>query len=304
MTKLYNIFIIVLIVFSSNTTISQTTSIPDQNFEQALIDLNIDSDNTINGQVLTSDINTITILDFSNVQTFGLITNLTGIEGFTALEILDFSNYNIFLDNAQAGILSNNTNLKQLIASNPCGDCLNVDISYLDLSGLPNLELVDLSNVALQGLKFNNPNFDLTNLTLNLYNEGVPGVNWTQHICIEVDDPQSASNNQPPYNTWNIIIFDQTTTYGFDSTCNLSINAYQDLNSISIYPNPVKDNLTIDNPKRLPISEIKLYNTNGKLIKTFTTTQNIIDLAGFNKGMYFIELTSDGFKKNFKILKE
>jgi hypothetical protein len=303
-TKLYNIFIIVLIVFSSNTTISQTTSIPDQNFEQALIDLNIDSDNTINGQVLTSDINTITILDFSNVQTFGLITNLTGIEGFTALEILDFSNYNIFLDNAQAGILSNNTNLKQLIASNPCGDCLNVDISYLDLSGLPNLELVDLSNVALQGLKFNNPNFDLTNLTLNLYNEGVPGVNWTQHICIEVDDPQSASNNQPPYNTWNIIIFDQTTTYGFDSTCNLSINAYQDLNSISIYPNPVKDNLTIDNPKRLPISEIKLYNTNGKLIKTFTTTQNIIDLAGFNKGMYFIELTSDGFKKNFKILKE
>ncbi len=304
MTKLYNIFIIVLIVFSSNTTISQTTSIPDQNFEQALIDLNIDSDNTINGQVLTSDINTITILDFSNVQTFGLITNLTGIEGFTALEILDFSNYNIFLDNAQAGILSNNTNLKQLIASNPCGDCLNVDISYLDLSGLPNLELVDLSNVALQGLKFNNPNFDLTNLTLNLYNEGVPGVNWTQHICIEVDDPQSASNNQPPYNTWNIIIFDQTTTYGFDSTCNLSIKAYQDLNSISIYPNPVKDNLTIDNPKRLPISEIKLYNTNGKLIKTFTTTQNIIDLAGFNKGMYFIELTSDGFKKNFKILKE
>jgi hypothetical protein len=303
-TKLYNIFIIVLIVFSSNTTISQTTSIPDQNFEQALIDLNIDSDNTINGQVLTSDINTITILDFSNVQTFGLITNLTGIEGFTALEILDFSNYNIFLDNAQAGILSNNTNLKQLIASNPCGDCLNVDISYLDLSGLPNLELVDLSNVALQGLKFNNPNFDLTNLTLNLYNEGVPGVNWTQHICIEVDDPQSASNNQPPYDTWNIIIFDQTTTYGFDSTCNLSINAYQDLNSISIYPNPVKDNLTIDNPKRLPISEIKLYNTNGKLIKTFTTTQNIIDLAGFNKGMYFIELTSDGFKKNFKILKE
>jgi hypothetical protein len=303
-TKLYNIFIIVLIVFSSNTAISQTTSIPDQNFEQALIDLNIDSDNTINGQVLTSDINTITILDFSNVQTFGLITNLTGIEGFTALEILDFSNYNIFLDNAQAGILSNNTNLKQLIASNPCGDCLNVDISYLDLSGLPNLELVDLSNVALQGLKFNNPNFDLTNLTLNLYNEGVPGVNWTQHICIEVDDPQSASNNQPPYDTWNIIIFDQTTTYGFDSTCNLSINAYQDLNSISIYPNPVKDNLTIDNPKRLPISEIKLYNTNGKLIKTFTTTQNIIDLAGFNKGMYFIELTSDGFKKNFKILKE
>jgi hypothetical protein len=48
-----------------NHSHAQTTNIPDENFEQALIDLNIDSDTNINGQVLTPDIENLTELDFS-----------------------------------------------------------------------------------------------------------------------------------------------------------------------------------------------------------------------------------------------
>jgi hypothetical protein len=47
--KLLTILIVLLFV---NTSIAQTTAIPDAAFEQALIDLGIDSDGVINGQVL------------------------------------------------------------------------------------------------------------------------------------------------------------------------------------------------------------------------------------------------------------
>ncbi|PJB14779.1 MAG: hypothetical protein CO118_06765 [Flavobacteriales bacterium CG_4_9_14_3_um_filter_32_8] len=69
-----------LLVFTfSNLTIAQTTAIPDANFEQALINLGLDA--TIDGQVLTANIDTLTSLDVS----FKNISDLTGIEAFIAL---------------------------------------------------------------------------------------------------------------------------------------------------------------------------------------------------------------------------
>lgn len=63
---------------------SQTTLIPDPNFEQALIDLGYDIA-PINGSVPTININTIDHLDV-NLKN---ITNLTGIEDFNNLTILE-----------------------------------------------------------------------------------------------------------------------------------------------------------------------------------------------------------------------
>ena len=63
---------------------SQTTAIPDANFEQALIDLGYDS-LPINGSVPTANISSIQILDVSNKN----ISDLRGIEGFAALEDLN-----------------------------------------------------------------------------------------------------------------------------------------------------------------------------------------------------------------------
>ena len=59
-----------LIGLSAN---SQTTLIPDVNFEQTLINIGID--NFIDGGVLTSNIDTLIPLDVSG----GNITDLTGI---------------------------------------------------------------------------------------------------------------------------------------------------------------------------------------------------------------------------------
>ena len=63
---------------------AQTTLIPDVNFEQALIDMNIDSDGELNGSVLTSDVKQVTSLDVSGRN----IANLTGIQAFEQLTAL------------------------------------------------------------------------------------------------------------------------------------------------------------------------------------------------------------------------
>jgi len=64
------------------------TLIPDANFEQALINLGYDT-GTPDGSVPTANINTVTDLDVSSQN----ISDLTGIEDFTALTSLN-CNYN------------------------------------------------------------------------------------------------------------------------------------------------------------------------------------------------------------------
>ncbi len=75
-------------------------NIPDPNFEQALIDLGIDSDGIINQQMLRSDAEAVTSLNVSDPlnnpnlpNVLGKIADLTGIEAFVNLSILE-SQYN------------------------------------------------------------------------------------------------------------------------------------------------------------------------------------------------------------------
>ena len=82
---------------------SQTTLIPDPNFEQALIDLGYDTA-PIYGSVPTANISNVTSLNLVNN-----ITDLTGIEDFAALTYLDFR------DNQLTSLdVTNNTTLVTL----------------------------------------------------------------------------------------------------------------------------------------------------------------------------------------------
>ena len=97
---------------------SRYTCIPDLNFEQALIDLGIDSDGTINGRVLTSDISGITYLNLSGKN----ISDLTGIEDFTSLTSLNCNNNQLSsLD------VSSNTSLTGL-------SCIGNQLTSLDVT--------------------------------------------------------------------------------------------------------------------------------------------------------------------------
>ncbi|MBT5749890.1 MAG: hypothetical protein HOI39_02050, partial [Flavobacteriales bacterium] len=103
----------------------QLTYVPDNNFEQALI--NLGYDNVLDDSVLTANISTVTNL---NIQVQN-IYDLTGIEDFTALTSLD-CHYNQLtsLD------LSQNTTLTHL-------ECSSNPLTSLDVS--QNTALTDLS---------------------------------------------------------------------------------------------------------------------------------------------------------------
>ena len=77
--------------FFSLNAASQTTAIPDSRFEQELINLGIDSDATVNGQILTADARAITELTIMPQQPGNYpddyIHDLTGIEALSLIHI-------------------------------------------------------------------------------------------------------------------------------------------------------------------------------------------------------------------------
>src|SRR5690606_25432419 len=70
-------------------TEAQVTLIPDATFEQLLVNMNIDSDGIINGQILTSDAQNVTQLDLGYAGGGYRIQDMTGIEAFTDLESIE-----------------------------------------------------------------------------------------------------------------------------------------------------------------------------------------------------------------------
>ncbi|MFN2260773.1 MAG: hypothetical protein ABR595_01740 [Psychroflexus sp.] len=122
-------YINILSLFFCVGITAQTTDIPDPIFEQHLINEGIDSDGVLNGQVLTSDINTLLSIHLQWVEDFA------GLEDFTSLETLKIwnaahlqNNNNITLD------LTANINLKEVEIETYHG------LKNLDLTGLVNLE--------------------------------------------------------------------------------------------------------------------------------------------------------------------
>ena len=122
------------------------TFVPDDNFEQALIDLGYDNGG-LDNYVVTDSINTITKLDISERNIF----DLTGLEDFIALDSFDCSTNRLYtLD------ISGNLNLKELSCFGNYLSLLNVENNVLlsDLScGSNKLDSLDLSqNIALSKL--------------------------------------------------------------------------------------------------------------------------------------------------------
>jgi len=131
----------------------QITSIPDPEFEQALIDLGIDSDGIINQEVLTADISVVTSLDVNSKD----INDLTGIEDFSSLTFLDCTNNELSSLN-----VNQNKNLKHLI-------CFFNNITFLQVTGATALETLKCENNNLPSLNVSqNPNLSLLHCNANV----------------------------------------------------------------------------------------------------------------------------------------
>ena len=304
------------------------TQIPDNNFEQALIDLGYDS--TLNTFVTTSRIENITSLSVTNRE----ISNLTGIESFTALESLNASNNNLTtLD------LSQNTNLQGVYLTNNsltslditalnnleilyCGNNLLVDLdtsqneslqqlfcntnalSSLDLTenidletlicSVNNITELDVSqNPILNAIYCAENNLSLLNLK-NGNNESIANMIATENpnlTCISIDDGFSP----PSDGSWQK---DAGATY--NSSCSLGNEDFIWSDSVTIYPNPTKGFVNLKSKNN--IEKIVIYSIEGKKIKTYYN-KSTIDLSNLKFGTYFVEIKTSRGQEIKRILK-
>ena len=317
-----------LIIISTVGNIkAQYTNIPDPNFEQALIDLNIDSDGVVNGQVLTADIADVTLLNVSNKG----IGDLTGIEDFAALEELDVSDNDIasliFTNNLQLKKISihnrsffspvfldvsnnllleylycydsrlssldltNNVLLKELILGEASPGPTSFLIEQLDLSNNNAIEKLWIYN--LESLEYINLNSGGNTILLDVqihcsYDGGV----FCQTIpCVEVDDFSAAQANQHPYSLW-------TADVVYSEECSLGTSALEK-NSFSLFPNPTSETLVIENIKNNETATLRIYTINNNLLYTeiLDSSYNKIDVRHLSTGVYFIVVENATGKK-------
>ena len=235
-------------------------AIPDSSFEQKLIDLGIDTDG-LNGKITIANINSITTLDLSNCN----IKDLTGIENFTALNILNCGNNQLItLD------LSKNPNLQILhVTGNP--------LVYLNLKNGNNQNLIVQSQTAKN--------------TSNT--QGTSFLGLTSLGCVKVDSADYSNTN------WSKI---KETTTIYSETCTLGLEDSV-FDKVAIYPNPTQGELHIDNivlEKATVYDALgKLVKTT-----TFTSgaNDNTMHLEGFSSGIYYIYLESEGANTAKKII--
>ena len=136
----------------------QLTMIPDPNFEQKLIDLGYD--NLIDGSVNTASIDTITSLDVD----FSNISDLTGIEDFTALTTLWCGHNQLTsLDVSQNTALTTLWCFYNQLVSLNLGysiNCLSAEgnlLQSLDLSVISNIDSMSVLQLVNNGGTLDNP---------------------------------------------------------------------------------------------------------------------------------------------------
>ncbi|MEL0456404.1 T9SS type A sorting domain-containing protein [Flavobacteriaceae bacterium SZ-1-7] len=242
------------------------TYVPDDNFEQALIDLGYDD--VLDDYVATSNISAATSLNLYNKG----ITDLTGIEGFTSLTTL-----NCVYNRLTSLDLSNNLSLQVL-------SCYLNNLTSLDLSNNVALTTISCSNNNLESLNVKNGNnLKITNFRV---------ANNPNLTCIEVDNALYSEIN------WT----NKDAQTGFSENCDLVQNRVAtskailgvkqtDKTGYRIFPNPVRNILNIILNDDTVLTQVNFYDMTGKLL--FSSNQKLIDVSQMLKGFYLLEVKTN-----------
>lgn len=267
---------------------SQNTYVPDDNFEQALIDQGYDS-GPLDDYVPTANINTLTNLSVSSKG----ISDLTGIEDFTALGNLlcwnnDLTELDLSQNLALTDLKCNGNLLTSLDLSNNLAltnlKCYNNLLTSLDLSVNTNLDYLRCENNQLTTLNVQNG----TNEIITFFN-ATANDNLN---CINVDNITYSDTN------WANI--DSQTSFSVDCAA-LSIDEFNLNTSISLYPNPTKGQLNV--ALETTVDSILVYNILGKVVAK-ASNQNHINLMHLDAGTYLVKIQVENKKTVKKILHE
>lgn len=257
----------------------------------------LDVTDCVNLTHLTCYENNISSLDIS--QNTELVELRSASNPISSLDVSMLTQLNYFFcgtSNLSSIDVTNNTELWQF-------DCSNTNISSIDLSNntllnqfgatYTDITLLDLSNNSLlEQLAIHHGIFEEVNLqngnnTIITY---AAFMNNPNLFCVQVDDVA--------YSTANWTNKDAGLSYSLDCS---AVNGVEEeaLNTLNIYPNPSKGNVTIKS--NFP-TEMSLVDLNGTvLFKTNLIGSTQVDLSEFASGIYFIH-TADG--QTLKLVKE
>ncbi len=291
---------------------AQSTYVPDDNFEQALIDYGYDD--ILDNYVLTANIANVTFLDIQ----YRSIVDLTGLEDFASLTGIDCSsnqitnitfhnsvNLYLFICNNNPITdfdLSQHTNLDEFGCSGTNITSLDVSqnvllhylycqstaVTTLDLSNNPQLREVHGNSGNFQYVDVRNGNNQI------MYPTGFKFNNNPNLPYIYVDDCV--------YSTINWTIVDPDLIFlemeGQTECEGLSVTDFSDTD-FQLFPNPTKNTLNIQS--KFPIENVEIYSPQGVLINEYIS--NTIDVSQLSTGIYFVEVTVDGNSATKKFIK-
>lgn len=307
---------LLFVILFSNLSIAQTTAIPDPNFEQALINLGLDS-GPIDGVVLTANIDTVTEL----IVMFQNISDLTGIEDFSSLSRLDcqwnqLNALNLSQNNALTYLncvgnqltslsFTQNTALNFLWCSS--NQLINLDVTqnsaleilYCGSNQINNLNLSQ--NMLLSS--FSCWNNDLNCLNLKNGNNSIlndfSAKSNPNLTCIEVDNVAWSTTN------WTNIDPQTSFSTNCSNPCTVGVNE-NSLSSLSLYPNPTTGNVFIDFGELKQNIKATVTNSIGQVVLTqnYASTKSINFDLDLPKGLYFLTLESDGEVISKKLIKQ
>lgn len=163
--------------------------------------------------------------------------------------------------------------------------------------------------------------FDLTSnesLMLGAVDTNTYSFLFTYHLSQEdanaginaISNPESYTNDadlQDIYVSMRNAFTGTNVVTSFKITINadlLSVDGLED-DTITMYPNPVSDQLIIEN-KQSNIKNVAIYGTNGQLISSQSTTNNNrieVDFSALSRGMYWVKVSSENGIIHKKIIK-
>jgi len=172
------------------------------------------------------------------------------------------------------------------------------DIIYNNSSNTPTLSGNTISNYSFSNYYTSNPLF-VSSTDFHLQS-GSPGINAGVNVGLTLDYEGNTVSNPPEIGAYEYILKSGTTVD--KPTGNPEVVV--DNKSFIIYPNPVKDKLTIAFKDKDKQVSLKLYDSKGmKLYEGIVTGNTILDMSSYASGLYILHIGSAGELKVVKIIK-
>ena len=286
-TSNISITMFIVMCFTCFFVTAQTTPIPDQSFEQALIDYNIDT-NGLNGNILNSDAESVITLNIFSKN----ITDLTGIEAFVNLKYLY-----CYFNNVQALDLQYNLQLEVLDIENNSLTSLNIAQNselkelYVSNNILSNLDVSNNFNLEVLSCNLNNlTQLDISNnLYLSVlwcYSNDLSSISLGQNILLE--SLFCGDNNLTELNISNNSLL-ETISCGQNNLSNLSISNCENLSYLDVSGNNLN---SIDLSNNFYLRRLLCNNNNLEVLDVSNNSDLLLFYASYN-GLRALDLSTN-----------